>query len=252
MSLPARALGRSDVRLSPITFGSMRLETLANDADWVKLLREALDRGVTTLHSSTEYDSFSRFTGIVRALEAGDRIQHVVKLAEPHFGDSDFDATRLVAKVDDYLTQLRAVRLDVVQWMWRGDLKNEESRLAGLVDRRSQLAHAFDELRCAGKIGAVAPFPYTQGFADRSIESSLFEGLTVYLNPVEQEMRPQIAAAVARGMGIVALRPFAAGKALASATPRVCIQSVLATAGVTTTVASFSSQVHLDELVSAT
>ena len=53
--------------------------------------RESLDRGVTTLHSSTEYDSFTRFTSIVRATERAREWRHVVKLAEPHFGDADFD-----------------------------------------------------------------------------------------------------------------------------------------------------------------
>ena len=45
--------------------------------------------GLTTLHSSTEYATFDRFCRLVGELARP--IQHIVKLAEPHFGDAAFD-----------------------------------------------------------------------------------------------------------------------------------------------------------------
>lgn len=258
-ALSPRALG--SVRVSPLAFGSMRIHERALDDDaWEALLREAIERGVTTLHSSSEYESYPRFCGLVARL-SGLPIQHVVKLADPHFGEAGFDAARFEARVDAYLAGLGAERLDVVQWMWRGDLKDEPGRLAAFSRERGAIRAAFDALRAKGKLGAVAPFPYTAGFADRVIggpatsgaaagqDSPLCEGLAVYLNPAEREMLPQIRAAARAGMGTVAIRPLAAGQALAGTTAAACVREVLAEPGVATAVVTFSSRAHLDELL---
>ena len=54
-----RRLGSFDVELSEITFGSMRLpSSISDEAIWIDLLVDAYDRGITTIHSSDEYDSF--------------------------------------------------------------------------------------------------------------------------------------------------------------------------------------------------
>ena len=245
------------VRVSPIAFGSMRIhERAQDDAAWEALLREAIERGVTTLHSSTEYESFPRFCGLVSRLR-GLPLQHVVKLADPHFGEAGFDAARLEARVDAYLAQLGAERLDVVQWMLRGDLADEPGRLAAFARELPAIRAAFDALRDKGKLGAVAPFPYTAAFADLVIGGGddggapLCEGLAVYLNPVEHELLPQIRAAARAGMGIVAIRPLAAWRALteARASAAACVREVLAEPGVATAVVTFSSRAHLDELL---
>lgn len=263
-----RALGAA--RVSPLAFGSMRIhERALDDAAWEALLREAHERGVTTLHSSSEYESYPRFCGLVARL-GGLPVQHVVKLADPHFGEAGFDAARLEARLDAYLAQLGADRIDVVQWMWRGDLKDEPGRLAAFARELPAIRAAFEALRASGKLGVVAPFPYTAAFADLVIAGGeggagapLCEGLAVYLNPVEHELLPQIRAAARAGMGVVAIRPLAAGRALAAAgadsaaagapaasvpTAAACIREVLAEPGVATAVVTFSSRAHLDEL----
>jgi aryl-alcohol dehydrogenase-like predicted oxidoreductase len=249
-ALAPRALGA--VRVSPLAFGSMRLDERGlDDAAWEALLREAIERGVTTLHSSSEYESYPRFCGLVARLR-GLPIQHIVKLADPHFGELGFDAARFEARVDAYLAGLGAERLDVVQWMWRGDLKRESDRRTGLDWDRGAIRAAFDALRAKGKLGAVATFPYTAGFADRLIGGPggpLGEGLAVYLNPAEREMLPQIRAAARAGMGTVAIRPLAAGHALAGATAAACVRGVLAEPGVATAVVTFSSRAHLGDLL---
>ncbi len=247
-ALAPRALGA--VRTSPLAFGSMRIhERALDDAAWEALLRAAIERGVTTLHSSSEYDSYPRFCGLVARLR-GLPVQHVVKLADPHFGEAGFDARRFEARLDAYLAQLGAERIDVVQWMWRGDLQDEPGRLAGFERERGAIRAAFDALRAKGKLGAVAPFPYTAAFADRVMGPGepLCEGLAVYLSPVERELLPQVRAAAAAGMGIVAIRPLAAGKALAGTPAAACVREVLAEPGVSTAVVTFSSHAHLDEL----
>jgi aryl-alcohol dehydrogenase-like predicted oxidoreductase len=249
--MKSRRLGSSTVELSPITFGSMRLqERSLDDAAWDRLLCQGIELGVTTLHVSSEYEGHARFCALSRGLSRY-HLQYIVKVAEPHFGDQAFDRAPLGTKVDAHLAELATDRLDVVPWMWRGDLKDEAGRLAGFARQHAEVGDAFAELRAAGKIGAVAPFPYSSGFASVVFESRLCEGITVYLNPVEQEMQPQIARAAAVGMGTIAIRPLAAGKALAATPPAECVRSVLAEAGVASTVVSYSSIDHLRELIAA-
>jgi len=236
------------VNLSRLTFGSMRLdERPLDDAAWTRLLQASHELGVTALHSSTEYATFPRFCRLVRTL--GRPVQHVVKLAEPHFGDAGFDRARLVAKIDSYLAELGAARLDVVQWMWRGSLQDEPGRLAGFAHQLDELRDAFVALRTAGKVGAVATFPYTAGFCDAVIDARFGDGIAVYLNPLEREMVPQIERAADAGLATLAIRPLAAGKAVPATSPRECIQGVLAQRGVGTAVVTYSSLDHLRELL---
>lgn len=255
--LAPRALG--DARVSPLAFGSMRMnERALPEAAWEALLRASIERGVTTLHSSSEYESHPRFRGLVARLR-GLPIQHVVKIADPHFGEAGFDARRFEERLDTYLAQLGADRIDVVQWMWRGDIRNEPARLAGFAREREAIRAAFDALRARGKLGAVVTFPYTAAFADRALDPArvvgaagggpLGDGLAVYLNPLERELLPQVRAAARAGLGSVAIRPLAAGRALAGARAAACVHEVLAEPGVATAVVTYSSPAHLDELV---
>lgn len=233
---------------SRLIFGSMRLhERGLSHAQLLSLLNETLDAGVSMIHSSSEYESYPLYRELLGAL--GRPVEHMVKLAEPHFGDSGFDAQRLVTKVERYLTELRCDRLDVVQWMWRGDLKQESARLAGLREAHAALMDAFRELREQGKIGQVSVFPYSAEFADICTDLGGFDSLCVYLNPVEQEMLPQIARAGAAGISTIAIRPLAAGKALGGASPRECVRFVLDTPHVSHAVVTFSSAAHLLDLL---
>jgi len=250
----ARRLGQSSVELSRLAFGTMRLdERRLDERACEHLINDSLARGITTFHSSIEYESFPRFCAILRRLGVrGREIQNVVKLAEPHFGDTSFDESRLREKVEAYLTKLGARRIDVVQWMWRGDLKDEEARLAGFARQRDEMQAAFNALRKEGKIGAVATFPYTVGFANAVLSARFSDGLAVYLNPFEQEMLGHVDRAAAIGAGIVAIRPLAAGRAAEEGIDvATCIRDVFSKPAVSTAVVTYSSLGHMEELVRA-
>jgi aryl-alcohol dehydrogenase-like predicted oxidoreductase len=214
---------------------------------WVNLLAASMDLGVTTFHASNEYASHARFCDVFARLDCK-RAKLIVKLAEPHFGDSSFDRARWRAKLDTYLRELGVDQIDVVQWMWRGDLKDESGRLAGFARDRDDILDAFAESSHEGKLGAVAPFPYTAGFCDAVIAGG-FDGIAVYLNPLELDMVPQIERAADARMSTIAIRPLAAGKALGSTSPADCIRLVLGHRGVATAVVSYSSLDHLRELM---
>ena len=253
MPMRPRRLGASSAEVSPITFGTMRLnERGLDDAACELLVRESLARGITSFHSSSEYETFDRFCALIRRLGARAKIQHVVKLAEPHFGDAMFHERRLRAKVEAYLASLGTERIDIVQWMWRGDLKQEEARLTGFARQRDAIRLSFDALRKEGKIGAVVTFPYTTGFASAALAALVGDGLAVYLNPIEKEMVPYIERAAAAGAGVVAIRPLAAGDAAgAGIDVQTCVRDVLSRRGVCTAVVTYSSVQHMEELLRA-
>jgi aryl-alcohol dehydrogenase-like predicted oxidoreductase len=247
-----RRLALTDVQLSELTFGSMRMhERHLSEEHWQRLLTASLECGVSTCHSSSEYESFPLFCATLGRLDAkARRLQHIVKLADPHFGESAFEPGRLRARVDGYLSQLNAERLDVVQWMWRADLKDERSRIAGLEEQSGTIAATFAALKREGKIGAVVPFAYTDDFAERVIAMNWCDGLTVYLGPVETEARKFVDQARLLKRSIIALRPLAAGRAAEGGwTTRRALCWTLDHEPVVTGVISYSSEEHLAQLL---
>jgi aryl-alcohol dehydrogenase-like predicted oxidoreductase len=250
MRVGVRTIPATSVRLSELTFGSMRMnERPSALGHWINLLVESMEAGITTCHSSHEYESFSLFCSVLERLRRegmASRLQHIVKLAEPHFGEDDFDENRLRQRVERYLTWLGVARLDVVQWMWRGDLNREQDRLNGFMARRDSIHEVFASLRREGKVGAVLPFPYTVAFAEKVLAEESFDGMTVYLNPLELDYVPFLGP-----KATVALRPLAAGRVLeVGYKPATAIEWALAHPGVATAVVSYSSAEHLKELCS--
>ncbi len=232
--IETRSIPGSDVTLSTLTFGSMRMHDRdPSPAHWQGLLEASLELGVSSCHSSDEYASFPLFCEVMGRLRNGgvasNRLQHIVKLADPHFGEHSFDSQRLRARIDRYLSYLGVARIDVVQWMWRGDLKQEQHRLDGFREQTVDVATTFAALVKEGKVGAFSSFPYTDAFAHRILGEPWCRGLALYVNPLELESSTLIASAAAQGRAIIALRPLAAGRALQEGHPaRAAVEWTLA------------------------
>lgn len=210
--------------------------------------------GVSTCHSSNEYESFPLFCRVLERLRnsghSNDR-QHIVKLADPHFGETTFDPHRVRQRIESYLEALNVERIDVVQWMWRGDLKQEQVRLEGLAERSSLIEDTFSGLRQAGKVGTCVVFPYTPGFAESALGRAWCGGLAIYLNYLESEYLELARKAAIGGSSVIALRPLAARRVLdVGFTAASSIQWTLEQPAVATAVVSYSSEQHLKDLVS--
>ena len=253
MSTERRGIAGSDVRLSVISFGSMRMhERKVDDVHWQNLLAESVEMGVSSCHSSDEYESFPllcRILAHLRTIGVAQRMQHIVKLAAPHFGEFTFEPERLRQRVESYLTDLGVERLDVIQWMWRGDLKQEEQRLVSFQENLHRIDMAFTDLRKEGKVGAVLPFPYTQAFGHISLAQPWCAGLALYLNPLEVESLELVREAASTNRSILAIRPLAAGRILQTGhAVRDAISWTLAQPAVVTGIVSYSSVEHLKQL----
>jgi aryl-alcohol dehydrogenase-like predicted oxidoreductase len=215
MDVPRRSFGGSDVTLSALALGTMRLAPPKFDADGaMALLLHLSDHGVSSFHVSHEYDSHgfvcAALAGLRRARPAAP-VELIAKLASPHFDETAFSAQRLRERVETLLRQLPAQRVDVVQWMVRHTPNDDGPRLAILRRDREIIAEAAERLTAEGKIGAFAVFPYSAPFRAAALNEPFVAGLVDYLNPRELETAAWLDRLHASGQGFVAMRPLFAG-----------------------------------------
>lgn len=230
-----------------IIFGSMRmLEYDFPVAYWVDLFSGLHDLGVATWHSSVEYESFGLFCEVVSAFRKKfpeKKIRHMVKLAEPHFHVNRFDAGLLNEKVAEYLEKLQTDSLYCVQWMWRGDLSDNEGRKRLFLESYPEIEKAVTALRQSGKIENFHCFPYDAGFAQAALDKQAINGLVVYRNKLETEYDPLLQQAARAGKRNFIIRPLFGGKALEleGETPRSLLRFALDMPSVDGAVLSISS-----------
>lgn len=238
--------------LSRLALGTMRLSRAGDAAAASALIDQAADAGLTSLHCSSEYDTFPLFAEAWkrRSAEARRRSTLMAKVAAPHFGEDSFSAATVRAKIDFYLQILEVERLDVVQWLLRYDLKQEDARIRIFEEAEEEGAAAAAELKRAGKIGSFISFPYTTGIGERAIRADFCDGLALYVNPLEREMDPLIASAAEHGKPIVAIRPFAAGRLFSETElgAEDAFAHVFGFPAVVSAVVSVSCPEHLDAL----
>jgi aryl-alcohol dehydrogenase-like predicted oxidoreductase len=244
----SRRIGASDVHVSRIAFGTMRLDRVGGPSAAARFIGEAHALGLTTIHCSSEYESFPLFRDAWK--QAG--IPHgqstiIAKLAAPHFGEERFSAQEFREKVDQYLSELAIERLDVVQWLLRYDLKQEAARVRIFDESAHELAALAAELKAQGKIGALVGFPYTAPVAERVLQTDWCDGLALYVNPLEREMDEYAEQAAAAGKSVVAIRPFAAGRVFTQTDLGVdgALDHVFGFPAVATAVVSVSTPEHL-------
>jgi len=107
----------------------------------------------------------------------------------------------------------------VVQHLQRGTLDRaqayqdagEPKRLADLPGIVEPLGEVVEELTSEGKMGHLATFPYTVGYARAALETDLFEGVVAYFDLLETEMLDLFPELRRRGAGFIGIRPLMGG-----------------------------------------
>jgi hypothetical protein len=240
---------------SKIVLGTMRMDLRRHPlSHWVELVLRASEVGVVRMHCSDEYESVPFLLDVLRAarsIQSRFEPQFVVKLAEPHFGFEGFDSARFRSRLDSYRDLLRVDRLDSVQWMWRGDLKDETGRLAGFAKSSDIVASAFEGVKVAGAARRIHCFPYTAGFAEAALLHPQLDGIAVYRNPLEMEYEPLVVKSQQFGKEVLVIRPFKAGEALGPGGADELIKFSARVPAVAGIVVSCSSVAHLAHCVEA-
>jgi aryl-alcohol dehydrogenase-like predicted oxidoreductase len=217
-----RRFGTTDLEVSEVTFGAMRFvagNMGQNDEQTGKrALEAALDGGITTIHSSYEYGTRWALGDVLQGHPRRHELHHVIKVTVPDFTDSGFDAAKFRGQVEDALRDLHAERIAVVQHLQRGVANDviygeagDAPRIAAMPEVNAALLETFAQLKREGKVGWLATFPYTPGFAEAAIESGAFHGMVAFFNLIETEMVPLLDAMRERGMGYFTMRPFLQG-----------------------------------------
>jgi aryl-alcohol dehydrogenase-like predicted oxidoreductase len=213
---PRRPFGASGVSLSAWTFGTMRLHLLGLDgAEAADFLTALYDRGVTSFHVSPEYESHALACAALKGLRRrrpAARLEIVAKIAAPHFEETGFDAARARARVEACRAELDVERIDLVQWLVRHTPNDDRPRLEVLARDGRAAEDAWSALKAEGRVGALAIFPYSDGFLRASLDLPWVDGVVSYLNLEEREAAPYLDRLAAEGRGFAAIRPLNAGR----------------------------------------
>ena len=197
-----RPLGRHDVSLSVIGFGGIVVTGVGQDeAD--RSVAAAVDRGVTYFDVAPSYGDAQQKLG--PALQPyRDGVTLACKTGERR-------AEGAARELDDSLKKLRTDRFDIYQLHGVTKLEEAETALGpgGALE-------AVEAAREAGKVGLIGFSAHGEDAAMRLIESGRFDTMLYPLNAVPFEagqFGPRaLAAATARGMGVMALKAMARGR----------------------------------------
>ncbi|MCH9756777.1 MAG: aldo/keto reductase [Gammaproteobacteria bacterium] len=221
----SRAFGKTNVFLSPITLGTMRFEEsrFEGSKEAAAFLEYLYERGVNTYHTSSEYETHSFFCDIFQRFKQGKpncETKHIVKLACPHFEESDFSAVRLEHLVDEQLKALQIEQIDIVQWLFRQKQNIDTVRIPKFENCADEVLSAFSRLKQSGKIKALSAFPYSLPFADAIKRHHFVDGFADYLNFYERNWVKPLHDLQLEHLGFLAIRPLFAGKLLTLSTEK--------------------------------
>lgn len=203
-----------------LVFGTMRLnEVDRNIEEWCEFFLDIRSIGIDTLHSSSEYSTFSLLSEILRRIKSdqGVEFRHIVKLAEPSFNDSCFDPGRMEDKIDHYCISLGTEKIQDIQWMWRRKLDNDCDRIEEFLNQSSEIEESVNFLKNDNKMERFLCFPYTPQFGIEALDLEYVEGLVVYRNALETENDPLIDRADRLSKPCAVIRPFNAKSAFEQA-----------------------------------
>lgn len=214
-----RHFGSTGIAVSPICFGSMRLDPTPDGRRTARrALDAALDAGINLLHSSDSYGTRDLLGEALADRTDRDDLHHIVKVCAPDYSENIFDASAFRRQVDLALKELHTERITFVQHLHRGVTKpkcystdGDATRLAQLDQLRSEIAAVFDDLHKEGKVGHLLSFPHTRGYAGAALNGTPFEGLVAFFNLLEREMADLFPVMEAQGQGMFAMRPLLQG-----------------------------------------
>ena len=199
-------LGNTGLETSRLGIGlaeignELSLEQIAQAGE---LLNEALDRGVNFLDTAACYGISEELIG---RTVAGRRDEYILATKAGHvtggYSGEEWTYKTVADSIDRSLKRLRTDRLDIVQ-LHSCDID---------VLERGDVIRALDDAKAAGKLLHVS-YSGDNEAALWAVESGRFATLQTSLNLADQGGRTSglLAAAAARGIGVVIKRPIGGG-----------------------------------------
>jgi hypothetical protein len=248
-----RTLGRTGAQVSDVSLGSSRIKGELGE----RLVREAIERGVTYLDTAPDYSAEGSEQAIGRAIRGvRDRLFLATKFCTPigHL-PAGSPVSEYVAVVEGSLRRLGTDRVDLVHV----HACDERERLLD-----PNLHEAFDRLREQGKarfLGFSSHTPNLEAVVEAAIESGRFDVMMLaYHHGIWPRLGELIRRARAeRDMGVVAMKTLKGAKhhglagfrEQADAFSQASFKWVLSNPDVSCLVISFSEPQHVDEYLYA-
>lgn len=219
MTIPKRRLWGTDLDVSVLSYGPMRMAISADDprcAEHVSAMQAAIEGGVNFIHSSYEYNVRWLMHEVLKHHPARHDLHHVIKVPVPDWDDGRFNASKYEARIDEALRDLCCDRISLVQWMWRARPHDEQHRLPLLGECLDAVQETHARLRDKGKVAHLATFPYFPESASAAMAEPNISSLIAYYNLLELEMTPVIEDLAkggpdGGGRGFIAIRPYFEG-----------------------------------------
>jgi aryl-alcohol dehydrogenase-like predicted oxidoreductase len=214
-----RRLGRTDIEMSDISFGTGRLASAS-------MVLRAVDRGINYFDTAPDYGESERYIGeAMQRLKQRDKVY----LASKFCGDLPYEAgvshLQVGSSKRDYkqavessLQRLRTDYLDLVFVHAMGERRDYEGERARLLDENMLLA--ADELRREGKIRYLAVSshgPYQmERLMSEAVRSGHYDAIMVAFNFMKFPKLPEVfKEAAERGVGIIAMKTLAGARDMA-------------------------------------
>ncbi|MFW2514049.1 aldo/keto reductase [Demequina sp. SO4-13] len=230
-------LADGEISASRLSFGTMRLDVDPEDAaTWneaERALHAAIEGGVNVVHSNSSWPTYPATCGLLAKHPRRGELHHIIKVESPDYDDAHFEPKVFREQVENALRSLSTERIAVVQHLQRGphcpkemaySAAGDPRRIAALPEIAEQVQEVATELKAAGKIGEVATFPHTVGFARSAIEEDVYGSVVHFYSILEPEMVPLLDDLAARGKSLIGLRPLTQGMTTDSRFPRQSIE----------------------------
>jgi predicted aldo/keto reductase-like oxidoreductase len=227
--LPRRKLGRTGVEVSLVGLGGWHMASGVSEEESVRIVRSAVDGGITFLDNCWDYHDGESERRMGRALRDGYRER--VFLMSKLDGRSRAKAAQ---QIDDSLRRLQTDRLDLMQIHEiirasdPGDCFREDGAVAALVEARRA-----GKVRFVGFTGHKSPRWHLAMLAEADRHGFAFDTVQMPLNVLDAHFdsfeREVLPALVERGVGVIGMKPMADGRIVRAgiATPDECLRYAL-------------------------
>lgn len=243
-----RTLGRTGERVSALGLGGAHSARLADPAESIRLIRTAIDNGVTFLDNCWDYAGGEAEERMGRALRDGyrDRVFLMTKI-------DGHTAAAAAAQIDQCLRRLQTDRIDLMQIheVIRPD-DPERAFAPGGTMEALLAARQAGKIRYIGFTGHKDPAIHLKmldtGFAWDTVQMPL-NCLDYHYRSFERDVLPVL---VERGIGVLGMKPLAAGEAVRSgvATAAECLRYALSLP-TSVVITGCDSQVVLEQALAA-
>jgi aryl-alcohol dehydrogenase-like predicted oxidoreductase len=224
-----RTLGRTGEKVSAIGLGGFHIGIPENEQDSIRLIRTAIDRGITFMDNCWDYHDGASEIRMGKALRDGyrDKVFLMTKID----GRTKQIATK---QIDECLRRLQTDRIDLMQHhevirMEDGDrIFGEDGANAAVLE-----AKKAGKIRYIGFTGHKDPAVHLRTLEVAAEHQFSFDAVQMPLNVLDAHFRSfekhVLPVLVKDRIGVLGMKPFASGAVLKtqSATPIECLQYAL-------------------------